>query len=287
MDSLIAENYTPALPAADWEQIRDFVLDTFHAVEGRVPYPADFIMYTLTHHVDWCVHTIGLPMTREALFRRDVIGAAVQAETTHQVSSQGRRRSLLLRVGETLGAIPVLQALPSLPGASPSAPYTAADEPEIYRWAMGQPGDRALSARALVALGLGAGLPPREVVTVRGSDVLDSGERLRVRGPGARIVPILDDWAAELAAVACAAPELDAPLFRPGIVWTKNIVTIFVDRSRGSGLRPSAQRMRATWLVHHLSVGTPMQDLLYMAGLRSMDALVRYERYLPQASLVS
>lgn len=67
---------------------------------------------------------------------------------------------------------------------------------------------------------------------------------------------------------------------------TKNTITVFVARSLGQTLKPSTQRMRSTWLLAHLSEGMPMQDLLASAGLKSMDALVRYERFLPPSSAV-
>ena len=95
---------------------------------------------------------------------------------------------------------------------------------------------------------------------------------------------MLGEWTEELRVVALQVTDKDATLFRPHVAWSKNIVTVFVGRSLGSGLRPSTQRMRATWLVGHLSAGIPMQDLLSAAGLQSMDALVRYERFLPPSS---
>lgn len=274
-------DYTPVLPASDWELIRPFVLQVVAAVEPQLPYSMASLINAVTHHVDWCVNTAGLAPRREELFRRDVIGAAVAMMPTTQSSTRGRRRSILLRVGETLGVIPVAAPLPPLAAASPSAPYTANEVDEVFRWANIQSDKDAPSSLALVTLGLGAGLPTRDLATVTAQNVSDGGARVHLRD---RMVPVLDDWADELAELAHRAPDKNATLFRPGVAWSKNVVTVFVARSFGSGLRPSTQRMRATWLVHHLSTGTPMQDLLHAAGLQSMDALVRYERFLPPSS---
>lgn len=182
---------------------------------------------------------------------------------------------------EALGVIPVAAVLPPLAAASPSAPYTANEVDEVVRWANFQNDKDQPSALALITLGFGAGLPTRDLAMVAARDVAADARWIRVAG---RDVPVLDDWADELVARVHHAVDKNATLFRPGTSWSKNVVTVFVARSFASGMRPSTQRMRATWLVHHLSMGTPMQDLLAAAGLQSMDALVRYERFLPPAT---
>jgi hypothetical protein len=281
MPAITMETYEPDLPPDDWAHIRNFVLDLVTEVSDRLPYPTAAALNAVAHHVDWCVNVADMPMDRGTLFRRDVIGAAVAVMPTKQTSTQGRRRSLLFRVGETLGAIPVPEPLPPLAAASPTAPYSPADIEEITRWAYMQQDGQRVAARVLVALGLGAGLPTRDIATVRAIDVLGEGEEIRLGGSAPRIVPVSDDWSDELYAITRMVADREAPLFRPGVAWTKNVVTNFVKRSYVAAIRPTTQRMRSTWLVQHLAAGTPMQDLLAAAGLSSMDALVRYEQFLP------
>ena len=50
----------------------------------------------------------------------------------------------------------------------------------------------------------------------------------------------------------------------------KNLVSNFVARSEGEGIRPNAQRIRATWVVDHLQSGTPVLNLMELAGVRSL-----------------
>lgn len=276
--------YTPDLPDDDWRSIRVFVLAVVADVGRSVRYPLPALLNAVAHHVDWCVSIAGLPLQRNHLFSREVIGAAVAVMPTTQDSSRGRRRSLLFRVGEQLGAIPVSPPLPPLAASSPRAPYSAVEVEEVTRWAYSQRESVSLSARLLIALGFGAGLQAREIATVRGGDILASGDAVAVRGEAPRTVPVLDEWASELALLTCLAKDPRAPLFRPNATYSKNIVTVFVDRTFAEGLRPSTQRMRATWLVHHMSTGTPLQDLLAAAGLSSVNALVRYEQFLPPAT---
>lgn len=281
---VVLATYMPDLPMTDWEMIQPFVAEVVAEAAPHLPYPAAAVMNAVAHHVDWCVLVAGVPMDREELFSRDIIGAAVAVMPTTQSSSRGRRRSLLFRVGEALGAIPVSAPLPPLAAATPTAPYTALEIEEISRWAWTQQGSYQRSARALIALGLGAGLHRRDIVSIRPVDVAKGGEFITVRGDAPRTVPVSDAWMDELAGLAGTADDSEQTLFLPGSNWSKNMVTVFVFRSLGSALRPSTQRMRSTWLVDHLATGTPMQDLLAAAGLSSMNALVRYERYLPRPS---
>lgn len=276
--------YVADLPEEDWADIRGFVLAETAAALPRLSYAPAVILGAVAHHVDWCVNVAGLPMSREAVFRRDVIGAAAAVMPTTHSSSRGRRRSLLLRVGEALDVIPTPAPLPPLSAASPSAPYGGPEVEEVVRWSLTQEGTGGRSARALVALGLGAGLPTRELAAIRASDVIEDGGVLRVGGESSRAINLCDPWAEELALLSSLAEDQDAPLFRPGVAWQKNIVTNFVANSIGAGIRPTTSRLRSTWLVQLLATGTPMQDLLSAAGLQSMDALVRYERFLPAPS---
>lgn len=276
--------YTPDLPEGDWEAIRDLVHTVVHTVKDDVPYGEAALRNAIAHHVDWAVNVVGFAPVAHDLFRRDVIGAGVAAMPTSRSSSKGRRRSLLFRVGETLGAIPTLPALPTLAAASPSTPYTRDEVTQLIGWADAQRDRDHSSARALLALGLGAGLPTRDLCAVRPIDVAVDGTWLRTPAAKSRLVPVSDEWADDLAELADTAGDVEAPLFRPGVSRTRNLITVFVARSTGATLHPSSQRMRTTWLVRQLAAGLPMQDLLAAAGLASMDALVRYQCFLPPAS---
>lgn len=279
-DDIIA-NYDPDLPPLAWATISAFVRSAAADAIAHVPYPTNAVINAVAHHVDWCVNVASVPMSRESVFRRDVIAAAIAVMPTTQSSTRGRRRSLLFRVSEALGVTVALPPLPPLAAATPTAPYTGLEIEQINEWAYTQDSANQRHARALVALGLGAGLPTRNIARLRATDVHRDGYELYVDGTTPRIVPVRDEWADELRELALLAYDRNAPLYRPGVAWTKNIVTTFVARSRDAGIRPSAQRMRSTWLVHHLATGMPMQDLLSAAGLVSMDALVRYEQFLP------
>jgi integrase len=225
-------------------------------------------------------------VTTVPFFRRDVIGAATANMPTRSTSAMGRRRSILLRIGEALGVIEIPHPLPRLAASEPTAPYAEDEVLELRAWAHNQrDSSYRASARALLALGMGAGLPTRDICEVRVEHVLAAGSFIIVAGNNPRLVPVLPTWTEDL--VELTATSQTGVLFRPGTRWHKNIVTVFAARSTGAKIRPSTQRMRASWLVHHLAEGMPMQDLLHAAGLASMDALVRYQRFLPAQSLAA
>lgn len=278
-------DYDPDLPAVDWAHVQPFVLAVVQEVTAELPYPPAATMNAVAHHVDWCVNEARLPLDREALFRRDIIGYAVDRMPTTSPSTKGRRRSLLLRVAEQLGVESPPAPLTPLAAAQPSQPYRPEEIAELCGWAEYQATTvRRVSALALISLGLGAGLPTRDLCAVRATDVQVDGRVVTVHGARPRSIPIGPVWAPLLEEVHHEADSPEAPLFRPGARWHANIVTVFVDRSSGIGVRPTTQRMRATWIVEQLTVGVPMHTLLHRAGVTSMDALVRYEKYLPSVT---
>ena len=279
------DDYVPDLPEADWQRVKPFVLGVLHDVVPHLSYSHAAVTNAVARHVDWCANVAGFPQTTDALFRRDVIAYAVDLMPTSSPSTRGRQRALLLRVGEQLGTVQALLPLTPLSAAQPSQPYTPAEVDELCGWAEYQSSaDRRSSACALVALGLGAGLPTRDLCTITALDITDAGRAVQVAGSRPRTITVEAPWASLLGQLAWEAADPSATLFRPGTRWHTNIVTVFVDRSSGLSVHPTTQRMRATWIVERLTTGTPMHQLLYAAGVTSMDALVRYEKFLPRVA---
>src|SRR5690606_664186 len=69
--------------------------------------------------------------------------------------------------------------------------------------------------------------------------------------------------------------------FQPGVAVYKNKIGDFVRATSGNQPRPKPQRMRATWLVNRMTAGLPIHELTYEAGVASIAALARFERFLP------
>ncbi len=45
--------------------------------------------------------------------------------------------------------------------------------------------------------------------------------------------------------------------------------------------------MRATWMVTHLTAGSPVKALVEAAGVDSLEALTRYLRFVPDADVAA
>jgi len=202
--------------------------------------------------------------------------------------SQATLRSALWRMTEVLNPAGMIGEHRQIPRSSPTAPYTDAEIAELYSWANTQTTpNRSRSALALLCLGLGAGLATRELLDVRASDVTveltPSGTlsaAVVVWRDRPRVVPVRTDWVRTLETVATDLNQ-DDWLFRPGrLSITPGQVTDFLTRSRTTlDVRPL--RMRATWLVQHLSDGTPAEALLRISGLKNYAALDKSVKFLP------
>jgi hypothetical protein len=74
----------------------------------------------------------------------------------------------------------------------------------------------------------------------------------------------------------------DMFLFRPTREKTHpNLISNFVDKTTPGRVRANAQRMRSTWLVTHMTAGTPPKVLVEAAGVDSLEALTRFLRFVP------
>lgn len=163
------------------------------------------------------------------------------------------------------------------------SPYSQGEVAVLASWSQAQgTRRRRLDATALLAMGLGAGLATREILAVRNRDVEVWPQNLYVNVTGARerIVPVRPQWHRLLTRVLEDADPV-ALIFRPGRKGaSEGQVTDFLLRSRASlDVRPI--RMRTTWLLEHLAIGTPPSELLQISGLRTLAALDKIAVFTP------
>lgn len=250
-------------------------------VAERVPYLPAVTRAAVQQHALWAHADAGLDLEESVIFRRDVIALAVESLPMRSQASLGRRRSVLTRVGESLGVLEPPN--PPLSKSEPSRPYSSEEVHALRGWVSDQRGDRNTDARALLALGLGAGLLPRELCRVTADDVEQTGDCVVVYADR-RAVRVQPMWAVMLDG-PIERSDGGAALFQPGVRVYKNKIGDFTRRSVGTRLRPVAQRMRATWLVERMTGGMPVQDLVHEAGVASLAALARFEQFLPPSSL--
>ncbi|UWD79221.1 hypothetical protein [Curtobacterium flaccumfaciens] len=274
-------DYHPHIDPNHWAAIRDFVHTIVQRANGKVTYGQKVLQWAVSEFALWAWQDAGLPLEAEDLFDRTVISYYVQVGCGHlTAAARGNRRSVLLRIAELLDLIGPSK-LPPLPPSDPSKPYTRKEAVSIISWARAQStSDRRRNAHVLVALGLGAGLSAQEIIGLRGHDIIRAGSDIDISvGSGrTRAVPMLHEF-------VDLVPDDDARLadayaFRPGrTVEYVNAISNFVARGHSGGMKPTTQRMRATWIVRHLDAGTPLPALVQAAGLESLDALARFERF--------
>ena len=230
----------------------------------------------------------GVPAGAEFLLDYDVIEAFCVAGLAGRASStRGTYRSALYRLAMPVHGEPGQRATP-FAGAKAPPPYPPAERAELAALAAAQrdPAKRA-SALAVVVSGIGAGLRPGELVSLRGCDVSRRGRQVTVRvsGPAARVVPVTAVYAGRAAGLARGAGH--AHLFRPGPAdrGYKNFVTNF---ARTLAADPAAPRLRlgrcrSSFICDHLAAGTPVAELLAITGICRAEPLARYARHVDGA----
>ena len=231
----------------------------------------------------------GVPPGGEFLLDYDVIEAfCVTGLRGRKCSTRGAYRSALYRLAEAAHGPPGQRATP-FPGARAPAPYSPAERAELAAVAAAQrdPARRS-SALAMVVSGIGAGLRPGELVTLRGADIFRHGRQVMVRvsGPAARMVPVTSGYAVRARELACRAGS--GFMFRPGPADRsyKNFVTNFAGGLAADPAAPglSMRRGRSTFICGHLAAGTPVPVLLAVTGIAEAGSLARYARHVPGIS---
>lgn len=268
----VLETYTPHIPSDIWTQLQPFVVNTLRAnyTEGRTRADIHHGLMTLAGFADW-VFTLGVGDLDRSILREDVIDAYTAYRITEVEGFVAARERKRLRAIAGLTAGPETRIVST--SSTPQTPYSDAEQGEIRRWTEWQSREeRRRDATAIAALGLGCGLTSLEMMRARLRDVttLDDG-LLGVRCAD-RLIPVLQTWHDELASVL----DGEGHEFMVGrgchvrdSMAMKGVITSL------PGLRPSPQRMRATWMVAHVDAGTPLPDFLDAAGLTSPDVLRR------------
>lgn len=244
----------------------------------HVSYREAELLLATTRLAHWAAHN-DFELDYAVVFSDPVIDGFIRdGLPAHKDASRGTIRSQLRRVRDVLHGreAPTAEVIQ---GADPSSPYSGEELARFAPWAARQKtSDFQRDARTLLALGLGAGLAATEIGEVRRDDVIDDemGVQVIVRGDRERAVPVLRGQEKRLR-VAAAAVKPGQYLIRPGRASTpRNFVSNLVDRGVASGDGPQTNRMRATWLVHHLNSRTPAGLLMEAAGLDSLKGLTRF-----------
>jgi integrase len=281
--------YTPDIPPQYWDVVAPFVRSVASDVQLATDRPVSKpLLWILTRLALWAWQTAGLELDRTTLLTPEVIAEFIETGCPSlRTSTCGTIRSNLLYARKVLLAKESSTRFEPqrFTASDPMRPYSTKDLVALRTWASGQHSDiRRRDCWTLLALGAGAGLASEDIVRLKTDDVnVDSlGVLLKVTGRRARLVPVLSDWEQPIIdATSAIGPGL--PLFgAQRTSFNNNAISALVSRSSGAGIKPSLQRLRATWMIHHLSVGIPVIHLMKAAGIETLDALDRYLQYIPE-----
>lgn len=224
-----------------------------------------------------------LPLDTEVVLDPDVverfIGVGIVGDR-----SRATYRATLRRVGPLLTTRAPWEPRPATVARRQVAvPYRIEEVIGLRADAFAQPTERKKrAARALLALGAGAGLDGRWVSRVAAGDVVmrDQLVTVRVGPPCERVVPVLVDWQDEVLDLAATAG--DEYLLGGRSTSRNRAGALAASLIFGNGHpRFSASRLRSTWLVNHLALGTRLPELARAAGLEGVTVLSDLLAFVP------
>lgn len=271
------KDFTPTHGGSDWEQVRPLVLD---AVAVRAPGVRETrrVLQVTAGFVLWCVRERGIPARASELFRLELIDAYVTTAVSNE-NTQGTYRSLLVPVADAVLPGQSRDLLTPLGRSAIRPPYTDRELRQFRTWVRNQATPmRRERAGMLLALGAGAGLTAAELFRMRRDDVTTDqhGILLRVENHDAQVrtVPLLAAWEELLRESVKTRKRGDWLWTTDRATTDKNALHRFTISSGEPA--PNLSRLRTTWLLTHLRVGTPMPALFTASGMHRWDNLHQY-----------
>ena len=276
--------YLPVHALPYWCEIGEFIHVCVMETAAATDRTERDLYAAATPFVLWCWRSRGVPLERSRIFRGSLVEEFIHlAETGYRKSSKATHRGVLWKILEVVNPAGASRPHRAISRSAPQDPYLPHETGALNSWAISQGTlRRRHDARALLALGLGAGLATREILEVRPLDIRQDGNQLLVTvADRRREVPFFPEWARTIADIVDDVEPLQC-LFRPGrLNATAGQVTDFMTRSRTHlDIRPS--RMRTTWLLRHLTEGTPPTELLRISGLKTFAALDKIAQIVPK-----
>lgn len=268
-------DYRPRVgDGATWAVVKPFVLSCADGLALDKGAAALRAVRVLARLAAWSLAE-GLPLDVEVVLDPDTVERFIATGVDHD-RSRATYRSELRRLGPLLTRQAPWEVRPRpVARRQVATPYTPGEVRQLRAHAAAQPTvQRVRAARALLALGAGAGLDGRWVARVRAQDVIaaQGAVRVRVSEPGTRAVPVLAVWEDEVLDLkATAGAEYlvggcSTARNRAGSLAASIVVPYGCPKF-------SASRLRSTWLVSHLAMGTRLPELARAAGLQGVTVL--------------
>jgi hypothetical protein len=276
------EGYAPRdVPTPVWEKkLRPFVIPALHAAAPVGLAAMERFARVLTLIAAWCVKE-GIPLDMEVVLDPDTVERFC-SKGLKKTASRPSYRATLRRLGRELTKTAPWEPRPEPMPARPVAPPYADEEIDVLiqdAYRQSTPA-RSRAARALIALGAGAGLDGRWARKVCGTDVVKVGwvVAIKVGDPSPRTVAVLAQYEDEILRLA---EEAGDEYLVGGTTTHRNRTNEISARFEDGHNHPklSSARLRSTWIVMHLIMGTRLPELLAAAGtkrIETLDALLTY-----------
>lgn len=277
--------YTPHLLAEDWDAIKGFVRQAVADSKPRRVDTAHNMLMCATRLSHWCHAVACYELTYEVVFNIDTIERFVDQMRSDNPHTKGTYRSRLIAMANQLvGPQGSSYRHKQFPRSTAPNAYSGEEQIDLRTIRNNQATEyRRVNLGVFLALGAGAGISSGEMNRIRQSHVRKEGGGFIVDVLGTnrrnRTVPILAAWEDLLVpALDSSLPEGWVFLPRRVLEVSPNAVTRFISSCNSVSTHPTIWRLRATWLVTHLNAGTPLPDLLEVAGY---EGLAKFERLLP------
>ncbi|RLP70319.1 hypothetical protein D9V29_10210 [Mycetocola manganoxydans] len=279
------ENYKPRMKNKYWREVGPFVRDSVAVAAPSTAYTAHRLLTPVATYTLWAWRDAGLPLEADVLFQRETIEHFIRsASGTLSEGTLRNYRSMLLRVSDVLVPECSPLAMKPLNDRASIAPYSEKELARLRNWAMGQSTEtRRRKAAMMLSLCGGAGLKAVEVAELRREHVsIDAdGILVQVESGNVRVIPLLAEWESWLVRGLGDTAAGHLVFGAPTRKHSRNVLSAFVDKADGVE-HPRSDRLRATWILTHLTAGTPMKGLMKAAGVSKFENLSRYLQYIPE-----
>lgn len=258
-----------------WGAIRDFVVECVERLveEHDVTHTAVRRTYIRTLIMLAChcrdTHQALQVVTALDPYTVNQFAAAIKKSAPESAATY---QSRLRYIGELLNPGPLWERPTPVARRSVAVPYSSADLHILRSHIAKNTRERQRGGDGLMTLGLGARLDGRWAAKVSKEDVQHDGVGFSIAVDG-RIVPFLHAYDRDLERLLTETS--DGGLIVGGRASGKNAANAIASRVKlGENCPPlNAGRLRSTWLVTHLTLGTRLPELAAAAGMVGVTTL--------------
>lgn len=283
------DTYAPRfVDAKAWSAVKGFVIDCARELvddHGVTREALPRYTLALVKLAQYCRRT-HQPLNRATILDPYTVNQFAAAIATLDTGSAGTYQANLRFIGQRLSPGPMWERPTPVNRRAVPVPYSPAELAELRAQVAKNTPDRRRGGEALMTLGLGAGLDGRWAAKVAREDIVDAGDGPAVAVDG-RLVPVLRTHEDDLEQLLADTPPGD--LLVGGSAKHKNAANEIAARVRldPSCPRLSSGRLRSTWIVTHLTLGTRLPELAELAeaagtvGITTFSDLLEFVPLLP------